>query len=40
MYRFYAEVAGASIREIPYRNGKARFPLEEMLEAIRPPRAC
>src|SRR5580704_6251718 len=36
MYRFYAEVAGASIREIPYRTEKLAFPLEEMLEAIHP----
>src|SRR6202047_508463 len=36
MYRFYAEVAGASIREIPYRTEKLAFPLEELLEAIRP----
>src|SRR5581483_5444030 len=36
MYRFYAEVAGASIREIPYRAEKLAFPLEELLAAIRP----
>lgn len=36
MYRFYAEVAGASIREIPYRTEKLAFPLEELIEAIRP----
>lgn len=36
MYRFYAEVAGASIREIDYRDGDLAFPLEELLEAIRP----
>ncbi|HBY59611.1 MAG TPA: histidinol-phosphate transaminase [Solibacterales bacterium] len=36
MYRFYAEVAGASIREIPYRAGTLRFPLEELLEEVRP----
>ena len=36
MYRFYAEVAGASIREIPYRAQKLAFPLEELLDAIRP----
>jgi histidinol-phosphate aminotransferase len=34
MYRFYAEVAGAHIREIPYRPGTLAFPLEELLEAI------
>ncbi len=36
MYRFYAEVAGASIREIDYRAGDLAFPLEELLDAIRP----
>jgi histidinol-phosphate aminotransferase len=36
MYRFYAEVAGAKIREIPYRTEKLTFPLEELLDAIRP----
>lgn len=36
MYRFYAEVAGAAIREIPYRKTDLGFPLEELLEAIRP----
>lgn len=36
MYRFYAEVAGATIREIPYRPQKLAFPLEELLDAIRP----
>jgi len=36
MYRFYAEVAGASIREIDYRPGDLSFPLEELLAAIRP----
>ena len=36
MYRFYAEVAGASVREIPYRAQKLAFPLEELLDAIRP----
>ena len=36
MYRFYAEVAGASIREIEYRPKKLAFPIEELLEAIRP----
>jgi histidinol-phosphate aminotransferase len=34
MYRFYAEVAGAHIREVPYRAGTLAFPLEELLEAI------
>ena len=36
MYRFYAEVAGASIREIDYRPGTLDFPLEELLAAITP----
>jgi len=36
MYRFYAEVAGASIREVPYRTEKLAFPLEELIGAIRP----
>jgi histidinol-phosphate aminotransferase len=36
MYRFYAEVAGASIREVPYRAEKLAFPLEELLGAIAP----
>jgi len=34
--RFYCEVAGANIREIPYRAQKLAFPLEELLDAIRP----
>lgn len=36
MYRFYAELAGASIREIPYRADTLQFPLDELLLAIRP----
>lgn len=36
MYRFYSEVAGAAVREIPYRTEDLSFPLEELLEAIRP----
>src|ERR1700719_1418741 len=36
MYRFYAGVAGAAVREIPYREEKLAFPLEECLDAIRP----
>ncbi len=35
MYRFYAEVAGAKIREIDYREDLS-FPFEELMEAIRP----
>lgn len=36
MYRFYSEVAGAEIREIPYRAGTLAFPLQELLGAITP----
>jgi len=36
MYRFYAEVAGASIREIGYRGEDLAFPLEELLSALTP----
>ncbi len=36
MYRFYAQVAGASIRELPYRPSDLSFPLDELLAAIRP----
>ena len=36
MYRFYSELAGATVREIPYRQQKLAFPLEELLEAIQP----
>jgi histidinol-phosphate aminotransferase len=36
MYRFYAEVAGAAIREIDYTAGTLEFPLEELLAAISP----
>jgi histidinol-phosphate aminotransferase len=35
MYRFYAQVAGASIREIDYCKPDLAFPLEELLSAIR-----
>ncbi len=35
MYRFYAEVAGAVVRELPYREPDLSFPLEELLGAIR-----
>jgi histidinol-phosphate aminotransferase len=34
MYRFYAELAGAKVREIPYRAQKLAFPLEELLASI------
>ncbi|MGD0201444.1 MAG: histidinol-phosphate transaminase [Bryobacteraceae bacterium] len=36
MYRFYAELAGAALREIDYRPADLAFPLEELLEAIGP----
>jgi histidinol-phosphate aminotransferase len=36
MYRFYSEVAGASIREVPYKKDTLKFPQEELLKAIRP----
>jgi histidinol-phosphate aminotransferase len=36
MYRFYAEVAGAQIREIEYRTPQMDFPLQELLAAITP----
>ena len=36
MYRFYAEVAGAPVREIDYPATICRFPLDELLDAITP----
>jgi histidinol-phosphate aminotransferase len=36
MYRFYAEVAGAQIREIAYKPPVMDFPLAELLDAITP----
>jgi len=36
MYRFYAEVAGARITEVPYIPPKVEFPLEALLAAIKP----
>lgn len=36
MYRFYAELAGANIREIDYLPGTLAFPLAELLETITP----
>ena len=36
MYRFYSELAGARLRELPYRAEKLAFPLEELIEAIGP----
>jgi histidinol-phosphate aminotransferase len=36
MYRFYAEVAGGSVREIDYRPETLEFPLEELIGALTP----
>ena len=36
MYGFYAELAGAKIRPLPYREGSLAFPLEELIDAITP----
>jgi len=36
MYRFYAEVAGARIKEIDYPQPGMEFPLQEVLDAITP----
>jgi len=36
MYRFYAEVAGASIRELDYHSEDLSFPLDELIAALRP----
>jgi len=36
MYRFYAEVAGAQVINLPYRAGSLAFPLEELLAAVTP----
>ena len=34
MYRFYAEVAGAKVREVEYLRPNMEFPLEALLDAI------
>jgi histidinol-phosphate aminotransferase len=34
MYRFYAQVAGARIKEVPYAGANLDFPLQEVLDAI------
>jgi len=36
MYRFYGELAGATIREIDYRRPGLEFPVEELLAAVTP----
>ena len=34
MYKFYAELAAAKVREVNYRDGSLEFPLEELIGAI------
>jgi histidinol-phosphate aminotransferase len=36
MYRFYAEVAGASVTDIPYPQPDLEFPLQTVLDSITP----
>src|SRR5450755_4168782 len=36
MYRFYAEIAGAKITEVPYPQPSMKFPLQEILDRITP----
>jgi len=36
MYRFYAEVAGARIKDVDYIPGTLEFPLAQLLDAITP----
>jgi histidinol-phosphate aminotransferase len=36
MYRFYAEVAGAKVTEVPYPQPEMEFPLDAVLNAIMP----
>src|SRR5208282_3256679 len=36
MYRFYAEVAGASVREVEYEPDTLAFPMVGLLAAISP----
>jgi histidinol-phosphate aminotransferase len=36
MYRFYAEVAGADVKEVAYAPPGMEFPLQEVLDAITP----
>jgi histidinol-phosphate aminotransferase len=36
MYRFYAEVAGATIKEVDYIPGTLAFPLERLLDSVTP----
>ncbi len=36
MYRFYAQLAGASVQELDYRAETLAFPLDELLERVTP----
>lgn len=36
MYKFYSELAGASVGLLPYRANKLAFPLEELLNRVTP----
>jgi histidinol-phosphate aminotransferase len=36
MYRFYADVAGASVREVPFCAETLEFPLKGLISAVRP----
>src|SRR6204780_3369530 len=36
MYKFYAEVAGANIKEVDYIPGTLAFPLAQLLDSITP----
>jgi len=36
MYRFYAEVAGARVKEVEYPRPALEFPLQQVLDAITP----
>lgn len=36
MYRFYSEVAGAHVHELPYRADTLAFPVDELIETITP----
>jgi len=36
MYKFYAQVAGAHVREIPYKREDLSFPVRKLIAAIRP----
>ncbi|MEO8657092.1 MAG: histidinol-phosphate transaminase [Bryobacteraceae bacterium] len=36
MYKFYSQLAGAEVRDVPYRAGTLEFPLQELLDAVTP----